>query len=654
LLFRFCFLPVCLAFVVPALKADVNAGHREFDNNCSVCHGGDLLGGELGPPIAFRLFRLSDEQIATTVNQGLPNRGMPAFPGIQGKQLTDLVQFLRSVPRPSRFGPAIRKKIETTDGQTLEGEVLSQSLEDLELKTNDGHIHLLRAAGEKWRPVTSDVNWSTYNGNVSGNRYTTLTQINKNNIRTLVPKWVFTMNDVPNVETTPLVVDGFMYVTSANECYAIDAGNGRQLWHFQRPRTRALIGNAAGGFNRGVAWAGKRIFMVTDNAHLLALDRLTGALLWDTEMADWHLNYNATSAPLVVGDLVITGTAGGEQGARGFVAAFDQATGKEVWRLWTVPKPGEPGSETWQGKAIEHGAAVAWFTGSYDPVLDTLYWQTGNPGPDYNGSEREGDNLYSDSILALDPKTGKMKWYYQFTPHDVHDWDATEPALLIDADWQGQPRKLLAMANRNGFFYVLDRTNGKLLLAKPFVRKLNWASEIDANGRPVLQPMPKEGPGVKVCPAQDGATNWYSASYIPATQRYYVQTLERCSIYTTSPVQWEAGRGYGGGSARPVPNEVPQKFLRAIDIHTGKIVWESPEAGLAFTFGGTLATATDLVFSCDDSGMFIAVDASTGKTLWHFQANQPWRASPIAYSFDGKELIAVASGQTVMAFGEPE
>jgi alcohol dehydrogenase (cytochrome c) len=372
-------------------------------------------------------------------------------------------------------------------------------------------------------------------------------------------------------------------------------------------------------------------------------------------MADWHVNYNATSAPLIVGKLVISGSAGGEQGVRGFLAAFDQETGKEAWRFWTVPKRGEPESETWKGNAIDHGAAVAWYTGSYDAESDTLYWQTGNPGPDYNGSEREGDDLYSDCILALDPKTGKMKWYYQFTPHDTHDWDASEPAVLVDANWEGQPRKLLIMANRNGFFYVLDRTNGKLLLGKAFVHKLNWASGIDANGRPVLTPLPKVGSnGEKVCPSQDGATNWFSASYLPANETYYVHALEKCNIYTTSPVEWEAGRGYGGGGARPLPGDVPQRYLRAIDIHTGNIAWELPETGLGSTFGGVVGTATGLLFSCDDSGMFIAVDAGTGKPVWHFQSNQPWRASPMAYSFDGKEMIAVGSGQTVMAFGLPE
>jgi alcohol dehydrogenase (cytochrome c) len=394
--------------------------------------------------------------------------------------------------------------------------------------------------------------------------------------------------------------------------------------------------------------------MATDNAHLLSLNRLTGDVEWESVLADWQQNYDTTSAPLVAGDLVISGTAGGEGGARGFLAAFDKATGKEVWRFWTVPAPGEPGSETWKGKAIAHGGAVTWFTGSYDKEADVVYWQTGNPGPDYDGKEREGDNLYSDSVIALDRKTGHLKWYYQFTPHDTHDWDATEPLLLVDADWHGQPRKLLLTANRNGFFYLFDRQEGQLLLAKPFVKKLNWATEIGPDHRPVLAPPVKVDNGNKVCPSQDGATNWYSSAYSPKTGLFYFQTLEKCDIYTDDgPVEWEAGKGYLGGSQRTAPGEVPKKYLRALDIQTGKIAWEYPEAGRGETWGGALATAGGLVFFCDDSGLFMALDADLGKPLWNFRSNQAWKASPMTYQFDGKQYVAIASGQTIMSFALP-
>ena len=296
----------------------------------------------------------------------------------------------------------------------------------------------MRRAGDKFREVTSSTDWPGYNGDPGGNRYTTLAQITKANVARLGPKWVFTLPNAARLQVTPVVVGGIMYVSVANECYALDAGTGREIWHYRRPPTAGLPSAAVGGTNRGVATAGDRVFMSTDHAHLIALNRFTGELVWDTEMADWHLNYFSTSAPLAVGNLVVAGTGGGEHGARGFLAAFDQATGKEAWRFWTVPKPGEPASDTWQGKGIEHPGAPTWFTGTYDSQLDTVYWPTGNPSAEYNGDDRLGDNLYSDCILALDAKTGKLKWHYQTTPHDLWDWDATETPVVLDTAWEGQ------------------------------------------------------------------------------------------------------------------------------------------------------------------------------------------------------------------------
>jgi alcohol dehydrogenase (cytochrome c) len=531
---------------------------------------------------------------------------------------------------------------------------LNESNDHLALKLRDNSIRPLRRSGQRFRPVTSEVGWPTYNGSFDGNRYTALSKVDKANLAQFAPKWMFTVPGAGSPEATPVVMDGILYVTVPNECYALDAGDGRVLWQYQKPKTKDLLGRGALGIKRGAALAGNRLFMVTDNAHLLALNRFTGELIWETKMADSRLNYYATSAPLVVGDLVVPGTAGGEHGARGFLAAFEQRSGKEVWRFWTVPKPGEPGSETWKGSVIEHGGAVTWFTGSYDLQGDTPYWQTGIPGPDYNGTEREGDNLYPDCILALDPHTGKLKWPYQFTPHDLHDWDATEPAVLINTDWHGRPRKLLLLAHRNGFFYVFDRTNGELLLAKSFVHKLNWAKDIDSDGRPVLAQLEKVGEGTKVCPSQDGTTNWYSTAYLPSTGLYYMQTLEKCNIYSESPAEWKPGEEYLGGAQRKVPGELPQKILRAIDIQTGKVVWELPQTGLADTGGGTLATGSGLLFFCEDSGDFAAVDAANGKQLWRFHANQSWKASPTAYSFDVEQYSAVAAGPTVVAFALPE
>jgi alcohol dehydrogenase (cytochrome c) len=309
--------------------------------------------------------------------------------------------------------------------------------------------------------------WPTYDGSLSGNRFSPLDQINTSNVQKLAPKWMFTIQDTPRaLEGTPVVVDGVMYVTSVNEAIALDARTGREIWHFSRPRTQGLAGDAASGINRGVAVLGDRVFMVTDNAHVIALDRAAGKLLWDVEMADSRQNYGATGAPLVVNDLVIAGVSGGDEGIRGFVDAYRASTGERAWRFWTVPARGEPGSETWIGRAIEHGCAATWLTGTYDPEARLLYWPTGNPCPDYNGDERKGDNLYSASVVALDPDTGKLRWHYQFTPHDLHDWDANETPVLVDVQFRGQPRKLLLQGNRNGFFYVLDRLTGKVLVGR--------------------------------------------------------------------------------------------------------------------------------------------------------------------------------------------
>jgi alcohol dehydrogenase (cytochrome c) len=559
-----------------------------------------------------------------------------------------------STAQPPRV---VRKSVQTTGGQTIEGQVLNESPQDLQLRTDDKKIVLLRkTSDDRYRVVTSQTDWPTYHGDPGGNRYSKLTQIDKNNISRLAVKWIFPLPNVTSIENTPVVVDGLMYVSSANECWALDAGSGRVVWRYQRPRTRGLTGNAAAGFNRGVATAGDRLFMLTDNAHLIALSRFNGELLWETEMANWHLNYNGTSAPLTVGNLVITGTAGGDEGVRGFVAAFDQASGKEVWRFWTVPLAGEPGAETWKGKDVDHRSGATWMTGTYDPQLDLVYWPVGNPGPDFDGDERQGDNLYTDSILALDAKTGKLKWYYQFTPHDVHDWDAQEPPVLVDTNWQGRPRKLLIQANRNGFFYVLDRTDGQLLLAKPFLKKLNWAEGIGKDGRPILKTLPEEANGdTYVCPGFQGGTNWFSTSFNPSTGLYYFNALERCNVFSKRHGEWEAGKSYMGGAARPAPGETFEKYLRAINIQTGEIAWEIPQvSGQTTASAGVLSTASGVVLFGENSGTFMAADATNGKVLWQFNTNSVWRASPMTYMFDNKQYVVIAAGQEILAFSLPD
>jgi alcohol dehydrogenase (cytochrome c) len=447
-----------------------------------------------------------------------------------------------------------------------------------------------------------------------------------------------------------------MYVTSVNEAYALDARSGREIWHYSRPRSQALAGDAASGINRGVAVLGDRVFMVSDNAHLFALHRFTGQLIWDAQMADSHVNYGSTSAPLVVNDLVVAGVSGGDEGVRGFLDAYKASTGERVWRFWTIPIAGEPGSESWSGRALEHGCGSTWLTGTYDPQARLLYWPTGNPCPDYNGDERKGDNLYTASVLALDPATGKLKWYYQFTPHDLHDWDATETPVLVDAQFRGQPRKLMLQGNRNGFFYVLDRLTGKVLLAEPFVGKITWASGIGPDGRPQL--LPGNEPTVEgqlVCPAVAGAANWPSSAYSSVTGLFYMFAEESCNIYSKNDQWWEAGKSfYGGGTRRAPSGGGPSgpdgKFLKAIDIQTGKTAWEIPDIGGGILASGLMATAGGLIFYGDGGGAFVAADATNGKLLWHFNTGQSWKAGPMTYTVDGNQYIGVAAGSTILAF----
>ena len=631
------------------------AGQQVFATRCASCHGTHATGGEFAPSIVERVPLRTDDELIQLLHNGLPSSGMPAFPDVVGQERANLISFLRTL-KPFWGTATERASVTLEDGKTLQGTALNRSASDMQLLGDDHQLYLLRKteSGE-YRVVTSQADWPSYNGQTTGSRYSELTQITSANASRLQPKWIFSLPNTRSVQTTPIVAGGVMYVTYVNECYALDAGSGRQIWHYQRSRTQGLVGNAVSGANRGVAVAGEKVFMVTDNDHLIALNRITGALAWETPLADWHKNYNGTGAPLVVGSMVISGTSGGDEGARGFVAAFDQSSGKELWRFWTVPKRGEPGSETWQGPGIDHPSGATWMTGTYDKDLDTLYWPVGNPGDDLNGDDRPGDNLYTDSVVALDPKTGKLKWYFQFTPHDVHDYDAMAPPSLIDAMWNGKPRKLMVQANRNGFFYVLDRTNGKFLLGRPYTTKLTWATGLTPEGRPIVAPGHDPTPeGTQVCPWLNGATNWYSASWNPLTSLYYVQTNDKCGIFTRTDMPFQLGHGYMGGSFSPDPGDPGRRVLRAFDIQTGKAVWELPQTGASDSFGGVLSTAGGVVLYGADDGSFAAADAKTGKPLWSFQTSQAPHSSPMTYMFDHEQYVAVAMGSNIIAFGLPE
>ena len=642
-----------VACALPAHAQEVESGRAVFASRCAACHGTEGGGGELGPSIVSRIPLRADADLEAVIREGLPGAGMPSFANLSKAESTNLIAFLRTLRPRAGAGPQ-RTSVVLANGSSLSGVLLNQSSGEMQILGDDRRAHLLRETTPgRYRAVTSQSGWTTYNGQISGNRYSALTEITADNVARLAPQWVFTLPNVSQVQVTPVVVDGLMYVSAANDLYALDAGSGRQVWNYRRPRTRGLAGVAARGVNRGVAVSGERVFMATDHAHLIALNRASGALLWETQMADWRQNYNGTGAPMVVGDLVIAGIAGGDEGARGFVAAYEQATGKEVWRFWAVPARDEPGSETWKGNAIEHPGAATWMTGSYDAELDTLYWAIGNPGPDMIGDDRQGDNLYSDSVVALDAKTGRRKWHFQFTPHDVHDYDAQQPIVLVDATWKGEPRKLLLQANRNGYFYVLDRITGEFLSGTPYVKNITWASGLTTDGRPIVVPnMEPTREGRRVCPSLEGASNWYSASFSPRTGLFYVQTNDKCGLFTRVDQTWESGKSFMGGTFAAAP-EPAQRVLRAIDIQTGKVAWELPQFGSVDSWGGVLATASNLVFFADDSGAFAAADAKTGKRIWSLQTSQVWKASPMTYVFDNRQMLAIASGPNILAFGLP-
>jgi alcohol dehydrogenase (cytochrome c) len=499
-----------------------------------------------------------------------------------------------------------------------------------------------------------EANWTSYNGDYTGRRYSRLSQISAATLPQLRAEWVFHAHDSNRLENTPVVVNGMMFVTAANDAFALDARTGQVVWHHSRPISEGLIDDASQHINRGVAVWHDRVFMQTDNAHLVCLDARSGNQIWDVAYADWSKNYGATGAPLVVKDKILVGTSGGDDGVRGFIAAYDAITGKLVWRFWTIPGPGEFGSESWPGKAYLRGGGTTWMPGTYDPALNLIFWGTSNPAPDFNDDVRPGDNLYTDCMLALDPDTGKLKWYFQFTPHDLFDFDAVETPMLIDAVYKDAPRKLLVQANRNGFVYVLDRTNGKFLSATRFVEKMNWAKGIDDHGRPIRTDLRPTAAGARVCPGYSGATNWYAPSYNESTRMVYFMALEECETFFSEPTQnFQEGKEYYSTGVKRIPGETSQKVLVAYNLDTGSIAWKYPQAGRGHSSGGTMTTAAGLVFFGDDSGSFEAVDAQSGKPLWHFNTGQDMSASPMSYAVAGKQYVAIAAGSDVFSFALP-
>jgi alcohol dehydrogenase (cytochrome c) len=449
------------------------------------------------------------------------------------------------------------------------------------------------------------------------------------------------------VETSPLVFDGIMYISEPpSDVTALDLRTGRPIWSYRRSMPAVPV--CCGQVNRGVAALGDQIFVGTLDAHLIALDMRTGRVRWDVEVAAYKTANSITLAPLVVRDKVIIGIGGAEYGIRGFLDAYDAKTGTRVWRFWTVPSPGEPGNKTWSGDSWRHGGAPTWVTGSYDPAANLLYWGTGNPGPDYAGDIRKGDNLYSDSLIALDADTGKLKWYFQFTPHDVNDIDANQIPVLLDATFCGKPRKLVLFGNRNGFYYILDRLSGEFLWARQFATQ-TWAKSLDERGRPVRNPAAAPSrEGATVYPDDDGAANWYSPSYDPQTGLFYQNAREKGAKYFSTEAPYIPGRQYLGASRQSLNGVEPWGALRALNAISGDVKWEFRL--VTPPWAGVLSTAGGLVFSGDMEGNFFALDAANGKPLWRLQTGGPIVANPITYMNEGKQFVAIAAGSAIVTF----
>jgi len=491
--------------------------------------------------------------------------------------------------------------------------------------------------------LPQDLDWTTYNGDYSGRRFSPLTEINRSNVANLGLAWVYRTHAVP-VKSTPLMVDGVLYFTVPDNVWAIDARTGREIWHY---RYTSNGGDHIG--NRGVGIYKDWLYFETPDCFLVSLNAKDGTQRWKVELGDVQLGYFATMAPMIIRDHVIVGVSGDVTDIPGYLDSRDPETGKLQWRWYTTPKAGEPGSETWpkNSDAITHGGGMTWMTGTYDPGLNLLYWGTGNPNPVLAGEGRRGDNLYTCSIVALDPDTGKLVWHFQPSPHDVHDWDAVQTPIVFDGDFRGQKRRLIGQASRNGYFFVLDRATGQHLLTSPFV-KTNWAKGIGDDGRPIRDTKKDPAPdGALVSPGSDGATNWLSPSYSPETGLYYVSARRLWSIFYLTAVG--KAEGWGGRDR----NLTGESVIQAIDYQTGKIRW-SHEIGAGEGTAGIMTTAGGLLFTADNSDNVMALDAGTGKTLWHVNLGGGVLNSPMTYRLDGRQYVLVACEDTLYTFALPE
>jgi len=640
-------------------QPDTAAGRALFEQACVTCHG---PGGQGDRAPALNTGRFAhgagDDDVRRAIRSGIAGTQMPAFTRFSDEDVRRLVAYVRGLAGPT--APPVDPTLRSEDTFTTQFVDAAGAWHVVDKTTRRERVmppvevtpaRLERAAGEPH-------NWLMYWGDYGAAHYSSLDQIDAANVARLRAAWAFPMPGPAVLEATPLVVDGVMYTTQPGAVVALDARSGRPLWRWSRtPKEKNPY--EINPYNRGVAILGHTLFVGTLDAALVALDARTGAPLWEVKVADSMVGYSLTSAPLVVKDEVLVGITGGEFGARGFLDAYDASTGRRLWRWYAVPGPGEFGHDTWKGDSWERGGSPMWLTGSYDPALNLVYWTVGNPGPQIDRSSRgDLDNLFSDSVVAIDPDTGQRRWHYQFTPNDGHDWDSCQAVVLVDREWHGRRRKLLLHADRNGFFYVIDRVTGEFLAATPFVYQ-NWNAGFAESGRPVAVPGSNStpSPSALVYPSVGGGTNFQAPSYSARTGWFYLAFREGGQAYASTPPTYEPGRQYlgrltlapGAAPSRRPGEPEPGAGIKAIDPETGKTMWSVPIAQGSLT-NGVLATAGNVLFAASRDGNLLALDSRSGDHLWHFATGAAMAASPISYAVDGRQYVAIAAGNVVYAF----
>ena len=658
-----------------AITGDAAAGSALFFGGaaCAKCHMFQGRGGRLGPDLS----RIGDEKKLAAIREAIQNPSATLRQGFRtieatfkdGRKVTGVaknedafsLQMIDTAEKLHLLNKSQLKQVRQTHESLMPASSLGEGqIADLLAFLKNGS-----AAPGEWKPAADfnvsferlknaknePHNWLTYWGDYAGTHYSRLKQVTAANAPQLRSAWSHQFG-ASNIETVPIVVDGVMFVTGPlSNVTALDARTGRVIWRYTR-RLPDVHSNCTVMTNRGVGVLGDRVYLATLDAHLVALDAKTGNVIWDVAVDDYKKGFSITLSPLVLNNKVIVGVTAGECAVTGWIDSFDASTGKKLWRTHTVAQPGDPNRASWAGDSANFGGAPTWMTGTYDASTDTLFWTTGNPGPDYEGTVRAGDNLYSCSVLALDPTTGKMKWYFQYTPHDVHDWDANETPVLMDAVVRGKPRKLLIMANRNAFYYAIDRTTGEFVSGKAFAKQ-TWAKGLDDAGHPIVIPGTDPTPeGNYVCPDALGATNFAAPSYSESTGLFYVSVRETCAIYISEIKAPAPGQPYTGGGQREDEKQGEQGFIRALEPATGNVKW-STKIHQGSHAAGVLATAGDVVFAASKDGNLLALDAKSGKIVWHYQTGAAMRSSPMSYAVDGKQFIAIANDSTLITFSLP-